>query len=174
MARFECPLCPGPILVRSMYISELSYALFARARESSELCSHFNSLPPVAARDPSTNVTWRAHRRKAGEAPRRPHPRTGRVLGEGGVDVLQEAFWSRSPETCPCQRTKGQVGLGATHIRHRGRAWKAATRAGCRTPSAQAPAHSARGDGLRGNCVASIRVHSLAGGRGLGQRPLAE
>ena len=44
----------------------------------------------------------------------------------------------------------------------------------CRTPSAQAPAHSARGDGLRGDCVASTRVHSLAGGRGLGQRPLAE
>ena len=71
--------------VRFIYISELSYALFARARESFELCSHFKSLPPVAARDLSTNVTWRARSRKPEKAPRRPHPRIGRVLGEGGV-----------------------------------------------------------------------------------------
>ena len=71
--------------VRFIYISELSYALFARARESFELCSHFKSLPPVAARDLSTNVTWRAHRRKVEKAPRRPRPRIGPVLGEGGV-----------------------------------------------------------------------------------------
>ena len=71
--------------VRFICISELSYALFARARESFELCSHFKSLPPVAPRDLPTNVTWRAHRRKAEKAPRRPRPRIGRVLGEGGV-----------------------------------------------------------------------------------------
>jgi len=70
--------------VRFICISELSYALFARARESSELCSHFKSLPPVAARDLSTNVTWHAHSRKPEEAPRRPRPRIGPVLGEGG------------------------------------------------------------------------------------------
>ena len=70
--------------VRFICISELSYALFARARESSELCSHFKSLPPVAARDLSTNVTWHAHIRKPGKAPRRPRPRIGPVLGEGG------------------------------------------------------------------------------------------
>eukprot|EP01046_Picozoa_sp_COSAG06_P061859 COSAG06_NODE_13733_length_1224_cov_4.125333_1_plen_167_part_10 len=63
---------------RFIYISELSYALFARARESFELCSHFKSLPPVAPRDLPTNVTWRAHRRKAEKAPRRPRPRIGR------------------------------------------------------------------------------------------------
>ena len=72
--------------VRFIYISELSYALFARARESFELCSHFKSLPPVAARDLSTNVTWRAHRRKVEKAPRRPRPRIGPVLGEGSVN----------------------------------------------------------------------------------------
>ena len=70
--------------VRFICISELSYALFARARESSELCSHFKSLPPAVARDLSTNVTWRAHSRKPEKAPRRPHPRIGPVLGEGG------------------------------------------------------------------------------------------
>ena len=74
------------------YISELSYALFARARESFELCSHFKSLPPVAARDLSTNVTWHAHGRKPEKAPRRPRPRIGPVLGEGGVNRL---FFSR-------------------------------------------------------------------------------
>ena len=71
---------------------ELSYALLARARESSELCSHFRSLPPVAARDLSTNVTWHAHSRKPEEAPRRPRPRIGPVLGEGGVNKYT---WSR-------------------------------------------------------------------------------
>ena len=60
--------------VRFICISELSYALFARARESFELCSHFKSLPPVTARDLSTNVTWHAHSRKPEEAPRRPRP----------------------------------------------------------------------------------------------------
>ena len=73
--------------VRFIYISELSYALFARARESFELCSHFKSLPPVVARDLSTNVTWRAHRRKVEKAPRRPRPRIGPVLGEGGAKI---------------------------------------------------------------------------------------
>ena len=87
--------------VRFIYISELSYALFARARESFELCSHFKSLPPVAPRDLPTNVTWRAHRRKAEKAPRRPRPRIGRVLGEGGDTTrgVTRAYKTRSRRT---------------------------------------------------------------------------
>jgi hypothetical protein len=50
--------------VMIIYISEHSYAFSASARETFELSSHFKSLPPVAARDLSTNVTWRAHSRK--------------------------------------------------------------------------------------------------------------
>ena len=45
------------------YLSS-SYASFARARESFELCSHFKSLPPVSDRELSADLTWRAHRRK--------------------------------------------------------------------------------------------------------------
>ena len=64
---------------------ELSYALLARARESFELCSHFKSLPPVSDRELSTDLTWRAHRRK----PEFPGPGSGTqrrcVLGERGV-----------------------------------------------------------------------------------------
>ena len=71
--------------VRFIYISELSYALFARARESVELCSHFKSLPPVAARDLSTNVTWRAHRRKPEFPGRGSETQSRCVQGERGV-----------------------------------------------------------------------------------------
>eukprot|EP01046_Picozoa_sp_COSAG06_P085513 COSAG06_NODE_32204_length_509_cov_8.968293_1_plen_47_part_10 len=39
------------------------YAIQASLRPL-ELCSHFKSLPPVSDRELSTNLTWRAHRRK--------------------------------------------------------------------------------------------------------------
>jgi hypothetical protein len=93
--------------VRFIYISELSYALFARARVSFELCSHFKRLPPVVARDLPSNVTWRAHRRKPEKAPRRPHSRIGPVLGEGGVVNIQRTSSARavSPPTQRLQNT---------------------------------------------------------------------
>jgi hypothetical protein len=65
---------------------ELSYALLARARESFELCSHFKSLPPIPDRELSTDLTWRAHRRKP-EFPTLGSGTQSRcVLGDRGVN----------------------------------------------------------------------------------------
>ena len=76
----------GRSAVRFICISELSYALLARACESFELCSHFKSLPPVSDRELSTNLTWRAHRRKP-EFPALGSGTQSRcVLGERGVN----------------------------------------------------------------------------------------
>ena len=65
---------------------ELSYALLARACESFELCSHFNkSLPPVSDRELSTNLTWRAHRRKPEFPALGSETQSRCVQGERGV-----------------------------------------------------------------------------------------
>ena len=69
----------------------------------------FKSLPPVVARDLSANVTLRARSRKPEKAPRRPHPRIGPVLGEGGVNKDTISFRCYPPSQalsieslCPC------------------------------------------------------------------------
>ena len=64
---------------------ELSYALLARACESFELCSHFKSLPPVSDRELSTNLTWRAHRRKPEFPALGSETQSRCVQGERGV-----------------------------------------------------------------------------------------
>ena len=65
---------------------ELSYALLARARQSSELCSHFKSLPRVSDRELSADLTWRARRRKPEFPALGLGTQSTRVQGERGVN----------------------------------------------------------------------------------------
>ena len=109
--------------------------MFARARESFELCSHFKSLPPVAARDLSTNVTWRARSRKPEKAPRRPHPRIGPVLGEGGDKYFRSATPPRiclqDVLTAPQLRRPGRVHRRAPWMATATSRWTNGARTSC-------------------------------------------
>ena len=92
---------------------ELSYALLARARESFELCSHFKSLPPVSDRELSTDLTWRAHRRKP-EFPALGSGTQSRcVLGERGVKLVLKInkYW-RATENCWVSRLPAALAYG--------------------------------------------------------------
>jgi hypothetical protein len=64
----------------------------ARACESFELCSHFKSLPPVSDRELSTNLTWRAHRRKPEFPALGSETQSRCVQGERGVKSFCSFF----------------------------------------------------------------------------------
>ena len=103
---------------------ELSYALLARARESFELCSHFKSLPPVSDRELSTNLTWRAHRRKPEFPALGSETQSRCVQGERGVNIP----WRLIDDSALPWRTRrperGCDGRGCARLLRQLRSWR--------------------------------------------------